>query len=290
MAALLVPTEGVGAAKEPPLLEPSGPWMMNYADDSCHLARAYGTGDDAIIIEFRQFAPSRVFELLIAGKKLKAGRARPLTTQFEPNGKPRKHPSSLQGKLADGRVVFETSVRLPDDEYDTDDPDESGHDWKADFESLAPLEANHDAEARITQLRISGPLFQDVRFRLGPLDKPLDAMRACLDELLTHWGIDAAAHHSLTRRAVPTSDPGRWLGPADYPTELLKKNESGVVHMRLMVDAQGKPTKCVVQTGGSEFDKVTCALLMRRARFSPALDAQGKPIASYYTNSVRWLS
>jgi hypothetical protein len=259
---------------------------MNYADDSCHLSRTFGTGDDAITIEFRQFAPSRVFELLIAGKRLKAGRSRPLLTEFEPGGKPREHPSSLQGKLSDGRAVFETSVRLPDDEYS----DESGHDWKADFESLAPLKVDHDAEARITELRIGGALAEDRILHLGPMDKPMDAMRACLDELLTHWGIDAAAHHSLTRRAAPVSDPGRWITTDDYPTDLLRKGLSGVVHIRLMVDAQGKPSKCVVQTGGSEFDKLSCELLMKRARFTPALDAQGNPIASYYANTVRWLT
>lgn len=279
------------AAKAPPVpLQPSQPWVMNYADDSCHLARTFGSGEDTVTIEFRQFAPSRVFEFLIAGRALTGSRMKPLVTEFGPDGKPREHPSSLQGKLSDGRVVYEASVRLPDDDYEDSDTGQSGHNWNADFESLAPLKVNHDAEARITQLRIGGPLAKDRLLQLGPMDKPMDAMRACLDELLTHWGIDAAAHHSLISRAAPTSDPSRWLTPNDYPSALLKKSKSGVVHFRLMVDRQGKPTKCVVQTGGSEFDKLTCDLLMRRAKFTPALDAQGKPIASYYSNSVRWLT
>ena len=59
-----------------------------------------------------------------------------------------------------------------------------------------------------------------------------------------------------------------------------------------MVSAEGVPTKCAIQqaTSSPEFTKLTCDLLVKRARFSPALDRDGKPVASFYTNSVRWLA
>jgi TonB family protein len=122
------------------------------------------------------------------------------------------------------------------------------------------------------------------------MDKPMDAMRVCLDELITHWGIDAAANRTLTRRAVPKSDPRHWLTPDDFPAQMMREQKSGVVNFRLMIDPDGTPTKCVVQTpGGSAFDETTCNVLKRRARFAPALDASGRPIASFYVNTVRWL-
>jgi hypothetical protein len=258
---------------------------MNYADDSCHLGRSFGTGADAVTIELRQFAPSESFELLVAGKAQALQRLTDVTTEFGPGGQPDKHPSALRGKLSDGRFVIETSARMWPEERDKTGG--SSTPWTAD-EGVEPLKVDRAAEARITELRV-GAARRGLGFRLGPMDKPMDAMRACLDELLTHWGIDAAAHRSLTRRAAPTSDPGRWLTTNDYPAEMVRGNRSGVVHFRLMVDPQGKPSACVVQTGGSDFDKLTCNLLMKRARFLPALDAKGQAIASYYSNSVIWL-
>jgi hypothetical protein len=261
---------------------------MNYADDSCHLARTFGTGDDAVTLEFRQFAPSISFELLIAGHALKGSGTAALSIEFGPGGAPRKDRTALQGQLSDGRTVFETSSTFGF--YGEDKSDNRGkRNWKEEFDLLDPQKVDRTAEAAITQLRIGGPVSHAMVFRLGPMDKPMDAMRTCLDELLTHWGIDAAAHHRLRRRATPAGDPAGWLGPNDYPAEMLRRNRSGVVHFRLMVGVDGKPTACDVQTGGSDFDKTTCALLMKRARFLPALDSEGKAIASYYANAVRWL-
>jgi len=115
-------------------------------------------------------------------------------------------------------------------------------------------------------------------------------MRTCTADLVKYWGLDPAAQESRTRKPEPIASPGTWLRPADYPTGALRKGASAVIDFRLMLDAAGQPTDCHIQgmTKGEEFPMLTCKLLMKRARFSPALGADGKPIASYYTNSVRW--
>lgn len=282
VAALCAP--GLTEAKEQALLQPSGPWIMNYADDSCHLGRTFGAGNDAITVEFRQFSPSESFELLVAGRTPALKRLSAVETEFGPGGEAEQHPNALRAELSDGRFVIETTARLLPEEKGR-----KGGRLARQWADVAPLKFDPEAEAKITQLRV-GPRSGGLAFHLGPMDKPMDAMRACLDELLTHWGIDAAAHHSLIRRAVPTSNPGGWLTTSDYPSDMLRKGRSGVVHFRLMVDAQGKPSACIVQTGGSEFDKLTCTLLMKRARFLPALDAQGNAIASYFSSNVVWLT
>ena len=73
---------------------------------------------------------------------------------------------------------------------------------------------------------------------------------------------------------------------------MLYGHVSDVVHFRLTVDASGMPTACSVLTMEStpEFIKATCDNLMHRARFTPALDAQGNPVASIYVSAVRWFS
>jgi len=125
----------------------------------------------------------------------------------------------------------------------------------------------------------------------GPLDKAFDALRKCTDNLMTTWGLDPAQQAALSRRPAPLSPPTRWFGSSDYPPAMLIRGKQALVNFRLSVSAQGVPTACEVQSSYNEkkFDDTTCASLMRRARFTPALDAKGQPVPSFYLNTVRWI-
>ncbi len=117
------------------------------------------------------------------------------------------------------------------------------------------------------------------------------ALSRCTDELLEHWGIDVAAHKTLRRKTTPIGSPARWITPQDYPLPLLSKGDQSIIQFRLTVDSTGKPTGCHIQTEmkPAGFNDVVCAALMKRAKFLPALDEDGNPVASYYINSVIFL-
>lgn len=119
---------------------------------------------------------------------------------------------------------------------------------------------------------------------------PMDAVRACLDNLLASWGVDANTQKSLTREPMPVGNPGDWLKSSDYPQKMLDQGMNDSVNFRLTIDAVGMPTACNVLTMESrpEFIKATCDKLMQRARFNPALDAQGNPVPSIYVSTVIW--
>jgi len=106
--------------------------------------------------------------------------------------------------------------------------------------------------------------------------------------LLTHWNIDADAHRSLSRRAAPIGDPAKWITSSDFPATALRAGERGLVFFRLDIDAVGKPTDCHVQraAGREEFETAVCRNLTENGKFTPALDAGGKPIASYWRDFV----
>lgn len=88
----------------------------------------------------------------------------------------------------------------------------------------------------------------------------------------------------------PLTSPGSWVTDNDYPIVAMRAGQSGTVGFRLLLDATGKPTSCIVtrSSGATVLDDATCTLLMDRARFSPALDARMKPTVGAYSNSVRW--
>jgi TonB family protein len=65
---------------------------------------------------------------------------------------------------------------------------------------------------------------------------------------------------------------------------------SGTVLVRVSVDATGKPSKCdwIARSGSEPLDRVTCKILMQRARFHPAVDASGKPAPGYFVTKMNW--
>lgn len=89
---------------------------------------------------------------------------------------------------------------------------------------------------------------------------------------------------------VPKGNPGQWANTNDYPPVALQKQMEGTTGFRLTVGPDGRVTECQIasSSGSSELDQATCANVLRRARFDPALDAQGKPISGTYSNRVRW--
>ena len=76
----------------------------------------------------------------------------------------------------------------------------------------------------------------------------------------------------------------------DYPIESLRNYEQGDVHFILDVDATGTVTACRIEqsSGYPRLDEASCSMLVRRARFKPAVDDNGKPVPSTYRSVVRW--
>ena len=79
-----------------------------------------------------------------------------------------------------------------------------------------------------------------------------------------------------------------WIGPDDYPASALRKNEQGFVVISFDIAVDGHVGNCTVarSSGYAELDSLPCRLLVRRARFEPARNAQGTPVATKGSKSV----
>lgn len=88
----------------------------------------------------------------------------------------------------------------------------------------------------------------------------------------------------------PLTPPAAWMTSDDYPRAALRAEQTGDVLFTLSIDAAGIPTDCqlVGSSGVPILDTTTCALTMARARFKPARDAAGVPMASRWKNMIRW--
>ena len=91
--------------------------------------------------------------------------------------------------------------------------------------------------------------------------------------------------------AAPTSvGPPTWFKADDYPISHIQAGRSFELKIRLTVKADGSLQGCSIEhsSGDKEFDKYNCALVLSRAKFSPALAADGTPVIGVYRARVSW--
>ena len=76
------------------------------------------------------------------------------------------------------------------------------------------------------------------------------------------------------------------------PAAAIGSGAHGRVSVMLGLDTQGRITDCHIlqSSGSSALDMATCNILHRRARFTPAMDKNGNPVASYIGQHVDWPS
>ena len=76
----------------------------------------------------------------------------------------------------------------------------------------------------------------------------------------------------------------------DYPSLAAAKGQEGTAIVEVHVDRDGLVTSCRVtsSSGHTALDEQSCALFRARARFRPARDARGRPVASVYRRPMTW--
>jgi TonB family protein len=115
------------------------------------------------------------------------------------------------------------------------------------------------------------------------------ALRACASDALREWGVDEAALNAL--RQLPRTTNNIGLSSMDYPYSALREGRQGRVVVRVTVNADGRATACapVSTSRFPSIDTATCDAVLRRGRFTPALDAEGRPTAATIISSGTFL-
>ena len=281
--------QGAGVeAKEPLRLKPSSPWNIHYAEDSCRMGRSFGEGDQKVVMLADRYQPGDMLRMSFVGKpaysRVDQGE---VDIRFGPDESVQKiafFPASTSDNTPS--VLTRGSLRIAawsDAEIAAQAAAVESGKYDLRLSDITP-----EREAAVTFVEVGRPVRYPFILETGSLGPPLAALRKCTDELLDHWGIDVAKHASLSRRVTPKGNPGKWMTSSDYPIEMALHGKRAIVQFRLVIDDAGVPTSCHIQqsTRPKAFDDAVCAAIMRNARFEPALDAEGKPLASYWLNTV----
>ena len=274
------------AKNEPVVLTPSSEWSVDFGATRCRLARTFGTGEDQHAIFFQQWHPSRAFAFTAAGPGLKRFISqRETLIQFNESVEPRETVPFVGSSAGLGAAVIYTNLSVSGPR----EPDVEGEGFSESFEENLPqLDIEHAQAATKVSLQQRS---REVVFETGPLGEAFKVLNTCTQDLVRDWGLDVDKHLTATRMVQIENLQGvaRQVQRA-YPSDALRRGEQAILRVRVMVDETGKPSECVINevTRTKVLDSPACRPLMR-AKYTPALDKDGEPFASYYVTSITYL-
>lgn len=277
--AATVSTVAAATEREPEALKRSGKWLVEYDTDGCHLLGQFGSGDAMVVARFTRYQPGDGFDLALYGKRLRSQDNRAAAKVDFGLRDAHSVADALNGSAGTGDdklpALFLHSMRL------------DGWKWK---EGETPPAITPEQEAKTSGVTVAIRGKPPFRLEFGSLAKPFAQMRDCSAALVRSWGYDPEVQANLLRRVEPV--PGvSWFRYEDYPVSAMRKGQSGIVQVRIDVDPAGAILGCnvIARTSPDEFADITCKTILRRAQVTPALDAQGKPVRSYYLQKLRWM-
>ncbi|WP_088310538.1 hypothetical protein [Novosphingobium sp. B 225] len=284
LAALLLPVTAVQAKPKPlEVLERVGKWNMHYSDGACYLMGAFGSGADQVILRLTRIGPDEPPRVSLFGKRFGKfnGPFLPATVYFFPTAAIPEKTEVIIGTSGSGHSKL-ASVFINSARFDNRRESSRG------ISILPPVDPAVEQTITGLHLEINGT--RPLELSLPSLKNPMVAMRKCTDQLVKDWGFDPAELSTRRTRTTPATEPTTWARSGDWPTELIGYGGSALVTFRLNVDETGAVSDCIVHevTKPEEIGALTCKLMKQRARFSPSIDAAGKPVKDFWINRVFW--
>jgi hypothetical protein len=259
------------AADEPLVMTPASPWVMDYAADSCALRRTFEAGDQKASLEFRQYGPGDLFEVLVVSDTVRR-RDRGPRVRFEPDSAWREPPAARLASNSGGEGVLYQDSLLPRNPV-----------------TSALTEPERDARERaITGLTLADTFERTLTLRTGRMQQPMAAMRTCLLDLASPSGLDEGPPGPVVRGPIPV-DLQDWAARTQehYPAGMAILERGARVSVRLIVGKDGKPRTCFAEGAAEQaFLDMACSALTKFARFEPAIDANGEPAIGSYSTTI----
>jgi hypothetical protein len=287
---LALPT--TASARTPTTLAPLQPWNLHYAENSCQLIRTFGDPARPTTLVLERIAPDASMSLMVFGGGLSAKMG---TGKGEAAFLPFDDHSFDHGDIAETVDARSTAILwsridlLPGWEKDATSRKPRKDESRDPARRVAMLAHEDATAARITGLRIKEPLGRSTVLKTGALSRANAMMRECAREQMVSWGLDPAVQDRIVRPARSERDLARYFSSADYPRRALVQGQQSVISARLIVDAEGKATRCTSLTKFSAegFAEVACRNLSS-ATFRPAELADGSKVPSYTIANVRF--
>lgn len=130
---------------------------------------------------------------------------------------------------------------------------------------------------------------EHVQIELPDTQKAFDDLRTCNEALLMRWGLNPQLLSSLSRKPRPMNGV-QMVNPVDYPEVSINRREQGATTVRFSIGPDGRVKGCapLISSGFPALDAQSCRSLIKRGRFEPALDQNGRPITTESVTTIHW--
>lgn len=260
-------------------LEPSTPWNVDYGAEKCRLARIFGEGENKTILFMEQWGPDEKFGFSVAGPDFESFRSRRKTEiRFFSEQEPYETEPFTGEVDGFGTAVIHASFSLGNrNEY-------SREIGEVQY-GLPQIETEIAKRAKYVSLRQGNRI---VKLNTGPLNEAFTVLNQCSHQRLVDWDLDLDKH--LTIKQMPLWRNEKQIAArimSVYPTRALKEGESAIFRMRVIVNEDGSISDCkIFESTITEVLQSPACEKMKGAEFDPALDAEGKPVKSFYQTTI----
>lgn len=266
-------------------LEPVSRWNIDYGESRCRLARVFGEEGNRHAIFFEQGEPAKGFSLTIGGPELQPfHRAASIELGMEndePMGQIERVARAELGEFGPALII--AGKRLDDRPAD----DENSEQDEMAERKQRTLNGIDLAEAASIDRLVIKRGNRVLSFETGNMKAPFEALNQCTRALLEIWGLDPAQHDLYTPISWTNREAVARRISSDYPSTALRRRESGIFRLRVIVEPDGTMSECRVDNATvTESLQSPACQEMKRAEFEPALDANGDPMRSYYTTRI----
>ncbi|MGH6614991.1 energy transducer TonB [Sphingomonas sp.] len=232
-------------------LPPSGNWTVEYQDNLCTISRKFGGTEQGITLGFQPIPLSGAMLAVLMtpvgpGDKSRSGK---LTMTLSPSGA--TIPASFDTVVTRDRKQQITRFAI----------------------RRAQLPSVETAES------IAFSLSKGSSFSIAPtrMAAAMTALSTCEKDLLRNWGYDLTTLASVVTPAEPLTPFASWVSSIGTASD-----SEGQAVMRWLINTKGRAQDCVIVSSSknADFDRTACALVVKNARYRPALDKDGKPVAT----------
>jgi hypothetical protein len=252
-------------------LQPAGEWQVEAADQSCRLLRDFGTGDQATVFNIYAYGPDDSFRIVLTGKPVMRdrGKAVEARVRFGSETVDRQLVAVANRAGADGMLSLLMIGAEPAQHFVRGFNPLGGWNWERAL--IPPVED-------FSSITVETGRMPAITLQLGDMRAAMQQLAHCQNQLATSWGVAPSAKPPVL------SDADTLLGRLAMPEGMVLNHVSLIAQIKVMVDAQGRATECEVQSPPLESRQARglCRPLLDFARFEPARDSAGNPVAALF--------
>jgi TonB family protein len=243
------------------VLHPIANWVVDYREDQCLASRDYGSAAKPVTLGIRPAPTGETYELLVA---------RP--------GHGPDYATESKGAVDFGKGPIRAWLLS----Y-------GGKTSKSDIYQFRITAAEMEQASSAATVIVSPEGAPNLTFELRSMPALLKGLKDCTADLRKYWNSDDTNFRTIATQAK--GDIRSVFTADDYPRDAIQRNQGGTSQFLLLIDEKGAVAGCHVMrpSGVPVLDAMSCQVIRKRAKFTPARDAEGHSVrSSVITPPIVW--